>query len=82
MGGTLRRKWLDYCTLKSNKWGNLELALPRASPTGSTTALGRNRLCVRELVAELGSAFLCADLELHQELEKTTLQTLRIRWKF
>ena len=35
-----------------------------------------------ELVAELGSAFLCADLELTRNLEKATLHTLRIGWKF
>jgi Zincin-like metallopeptidase len=36
-----------------------------------------------ELVAELGSAFLCADLELHQEpREDNAMHTLRIGWEF
>jgi antirestriction protein ArdC len=34
-----------------------------------------------ELVAELGSAFLCADLELHQELAKKTQRTSRLGWR-
>jgi len=83
MGGTLRRKWLAYCTLKSNWWRNLEFALPRNPATGSTTAWGETGYASEELVAELGSAFLCADLELPQEpREDNAMHTLRIGWEF
>jgi hypothetical protein len=38
---------------------------------------------LRNSFAELGSAFLCADLELHQEpREDNAMHTLRIGWEF
>jgi len=83
MGGTLRRKWLTYCTLKSNRCGNLESHFPGTLQQVVPPHWGETGYASEELVAELGSAFLCADLELHQEpREDNAMHTLRIGWEF